>query len=308
MDEWAQKKMDDAGAMASQRFGTWFYALAAVGYLTFVIYGSFVPGHVQAMSMGAMWEQFVAAMSGEVRLSRSDFAANILAFVPLTFVMMGLLSRGGTVRVAAWVMASLWVSATALSAAIELFQVSSPVRVVSRYDVIAESIGAAVGIVLWAMCGARSTRWVERFWRERAVGRWPVLVLLAYAIGVTVYQLLPLDLTLSPIEMVAKMHRGMVELVPFGELEFANESAVFWKIVIVIPIGALFAMVSRYKGSVLARSAMQGFLYACCVEAMQLCVYGQSCSVTDAFLGTLGAALGGWIVGTWKTPGQEAVE
>ena len=70
--------------------------LAALAYTAFVIYGSLVPLDFHALP----WDEAVARFGAIPFLklgigSRADWVANLLLFIPLTFLWMGALSAGG---------------------------------------------------------------------------------------------------------------------------------------------------------------------------------------------------------------------
>ncbi len=82
------------GTPANPRSLLW---LAALVYTAFVIYGSLVPLEFRAMP----WDEAVAKFGAIPFLklgigSRADWVANLLLFIPLTYLWMGALTAGGS--------------------------------------------------------------------------------------------------------------------------------------------------------------------------------------------------------------------
>jgi hypothetical protein len=121
--------------MGAQRRGLWV-ALGAYGLAALVLLLSPIgPGELVRITTSAV--QGVPGLAG-VRQGWVEFVANILLFVPLGFLLTGL------VRPAWWGV----VLALGLSVAAELVQVLLPARLASPRDVLANALGAAIGAAL----------------------------------------------------------------------------------------------------------------------------------------------------------------
>src|SRR4029077_18603062 len=95
---------------------------------------------------------------------RADWVSNILLFIPLTYLWTGVLTLGLRSRPLRWGLASLVVIvAAAASVALEFTQIWFPPRTVSQYDIIAETIGAVVGALLWLGTGQATAEWLDRY-------------------------------------------------------------------------------------------------------------------------------------------------
>jgi len=182
-------------------------------YLLFVIYGSLVPLHFNPIGIEAATRAFLAAMSAGLDYSnRSDWAANVLLFVPLTFLAMANVASAGR-RTSSVVVV---LAAFGFSVAIEFLQTFFPPREVSPSDIFAETTGGILGVLLWLAAGNRLTRWADAIVAPAAKANRFRPLLQLYVAGIFIYGLLPLDLTLSATEVFRKWRDGRVVLVPFS--------------------------------------------------------------------------------------------
>ena len=280
-------------------FPTRLWAFIAIGYLAFVIYGSLVPLHFRTMP----WEQAVATFSNIPYLSlgiasRADWVANILLFIPLAFLWNGLLTPRRSVTGGVAISLLIVAMCVALSITIEFTQIFFPPRTVSLNDILAESIGAIIGIILWWILGTRFAHWLGSWNSTHNEG--PGRLFYTYLFGLVVYNLLPLDLTLSPVELFHKWREGRVMLVPFG-FHFTNPTQAFYALLsdmaIWVPAGILSHLhqsrLHRKTGNT-TRQWLVLVIAAMVVEGLQLFVYSRVSDVTDIITAGLGAAVGLW--------------
>lgn len=281
--------------------------LVGLAYLCFVIYGSLVPLSFRPMSMAAALDEFSAIAYLDLGIgSRADWVANILLFVPLTFLWTGVFeprSPGG-IRVLASIM--VFAGAFGVSVLIEFTQLFFPPRTVSINDIIAETLGAAIGIALWWLAGKRLMQWLQSLplaQGKQGVAERLVAVYLLLLFG---YNILPLDLTLSPVELYHKWGEGRVLLVPFSAAypTLALQAYdLFSDVAVWIPAAMLWAY--AYK-----TSTMRIWWYvlgsALALEILQLFVYSRVSDTTDIFTAAVGGAIGLWIARAWqaKVPQQ----
>ncbi len=272
--------------------------LAALVYTAFVIYGSLVPLEFRAIT----WDEAVARFGAIPFLklgigSRADWVANLLLFIPLTYLWMGALAAGsGPIRtvLAASVLIPV---ATALSFGIEFTQLFFPQRTVSQNDIFAETLGGIIGVALWWGTGSRFVDWLKSWQQTHARAALAERLAWVYLAGIVVYNILPLDLTISLVEIFHKWRDGKVNLMPFGRLpddatyalyEIATD-ALIWT-----PLALLWRLDGtrgawRVWGMTLGTAAL--------LEFMQLFVYSRVSDVTDLFTTAAGAAIGVWIGG-----------
>ncbi|MEG2155393.1 MAG: VanZ family protein [Burkholderiaceae bacterium] len=264
---------------------------AALAYLVFAVAGSLVPFNWQPLALEAAWPlvwQRLGDVSGAV--SRVDVGVNVLLFIPLAYLVCGGLLAGR--RWAAPVAIALLPLWPWLAGLIEFAQLAFPPRVTSVSDVLAESLGGAIGTALWLATGrafcAGALAWARA--RHRS-GRWPIL-LYAYAIALLAYSLLPLDLSLSPADLYGKWKAGRIVLVPFGFhytstslawIDRALDTAMW------VPVGLLATLAQRGSWR---RTLLLCGLTALLLQVLKLPVLSRVSDVTDILFAVAGGALG----------------
>ena len=194
-----------------------WWVILTLGYTVFVIYGSLVPLHFRPRPLGEALEYFQRIPYLDLGIgSRADWVANILLFVPLAYLWLGALcaNRGGVAKAIG--SGFVLLCCVGLSVAIEFAQLFFPPRTVSLNDVIAECIGAVIGIVLWWSTGDRVMGWLAGWSQAHTPTGTAERLLYAYLFLLFGYSVLPLDLTISVVEIYHKWQEGKVLLVPFS--------------------------------------------------------------------------------------------
>src|SRR5262245_18202555 len=146
------------------------------------------------------------------RVSRTNFLANILLFVPAGFALMGAQLAGRRARLAA--AASIHVTLVAsvsVSAGVEFLQLFAPGRVSSRADIAAQTIGCAVGIVGWLALGRNRTEWTQQTAARSQTDRLARL-LAAYAFVWLFVGLASFDVTVDVGELGQRLRGGMITI------------------------------------------------------------------------------------------------
>lgn len=272
--------------------------LVALLYTAFVIYGSLVPLQFRALP----WDEAVARFAAIPFLklgigSRADWMANLLLFIPLTFLWMGVLSVwAGRLHTALATLAVI-PAATALSLGIEFTQLFFPQRTVSQNDIFAETLGGGVGVLVWWGTGRRFVEWLQSWQHVHARAALAERLAWVYLAGVLVYNVLPLDLTISLVEIFHKWQSGKLNLIPFGGLPDDAADALY-EVATDALIWVPLALLWRLDGT---RSAWRAWgmtlATAVALEFMQLFVFSRVSDVTDIFTAAAGAALGSFVGG-----------
>ncbi len=272
--------------------------LAALVYTAFVVYGSLVPLEFRALP----WDDAVARFRAIPFLqlgigSRADWVANLLLFIPLAFLWMGALSAGaGPLRTALATLA-LIPAATALSLGIEFTQLFFPQRTVSQNDIFAETLGGVIGVLAWWGAGGRFLEWLQSWQQTHARAALAERLAWVYLAGMLVYNVLPLDLTISLVEIFHKWRDGKVNLIPFGRLP-ADPAYALYEVATDVLIWIPLALLWRLDGTRCAwRVWGMTMATAAGLEAVQLFVYSRVSDITDLFTAAAGAALGSFAGG-----------
>jgi VanZ family protein len=287
------------------------FALLAAASAAFTVYGSLVPFTFRAKAPADAIAQFRRdALESAAIDSKSDFVANVFLGVPLGFCLLAALRvdrphpSAGTVAAAAVV----WPLTVGFAAAVEFAQLFAPGRVCAGSDVVAQSLGSAVGVGAWLAAGPKLTRWVRGVWTSRRVGGTAGRVLLAYGGLLALTQALPLDLTASPADLYRKVRDGNATLVPFGEL--AGSADVWGKVQSWTELAGLYAIAGLLAAGVPAVNTLPGWrvlalglLVAGGMEAIQMPVKSRHPSATDVLVGGVGA-FAGYLVGRAVGPGR----
>lgn len=296
-----QKSNSDSLSISSARFSM---LVLAIAYTLFVIYGSLVPLNFQHHS----WHEAVEAFKNIRYLdlgigSRADWVANILLFVPLAFVWLGALWQSTSM---AWrIVAMLFVllACTSLSIAIEFTQIFFPPRTVSLNDIYAETLGTFIGASLWWATGTSVTRWYLGWRKAEGPMDLAQRLLYGYLFLLFGYNLLPLDLTISPVEIYHKWHAGRIVLIPFtftnGHDEFAQRLYGFLTDVLIwVPVGMLARLTAKRNGRQIWLSLTAA---AALIEFLQIFVYTRVTDTSTILTASFGSAVGIWLAIRWRT-------
>lgn len=223
------------------------FVILALAWTVFISYGSFVPLNFGSANFTEALERFRSLPAPSVGLSiGADFATNILIFVPLTFLWMGVFvcDRGRWTRLI--VAAGLLPLALVASLTLEFVQFWFPGRTPSRSDILAETTGGGIGILLWLLVGQQLADWLRTYSLDLRPRSRLTLLLQLYLLGFILFAVMPLDLTISLTELYDKYQDGRVVLIPFS-YPYASAAGVVYQffadIVLFVPVGALLALV-----------------------------------------------------------------
>ncbi len=272
--------------------------VVALLYTAFVVYGSLVPLDFQALPWNEAVARFREIPFRKIGIgSRADWVANLLLFIPLSFLWMGAISAGGSNLRGAIATLVVVPAALLLSLGIEFTQLFFPQRTVSQNDIFAEALGGVFGVLVWWGAGSRFVGWLRSWHQTHSRAALAERLAWVYLAGLLVYNVLPLDLTISLVEIFHKWQSGKVNLIPFGRLP-GDAAYALYEIATDALIWTPLALLWRLDGT---RSAWRVWSLtlatAIGLEVMQLFVYSRVSDVTDIFTAAAGAALGSFIGG-----------
>lgn len=268
----------------------WVLLLA---YLVFVVYGSLVPLNFTARPLEDALAAFRAIPFLKLGIeSRADWVANFLLFIPLGFLAGRLLntSTKQTRRLAAGIAVIL--SCAALATSIEFTQLFFPPRTVSQNDVLAESLGGIIGVLLQIRWGALVENGLLSLWQHESRARRIDRLLYGYLALLLIFNIMPLDLTISPADLYHKWSAGRIVLISFGIASKNWSEPVYGLITDVlvwIPAGMLWAI---HGSGTLATVIRRGLVAGLIIEILQIFIYSRITDATDVLCAGLGTALG----------------
>jgi glycopeptide antibiotics resistance protein len=284
------------------------YGILTAAFALFVIYGSLVPLEFRACSLGEAFSRYRDAITKPLSFtSRSDWAANVLLFIPLGFVAFGWLTVDRQRQSIHFALVSVLF---VFSGLVEFLQIWFPSRTTSINDIVAETIGGMIGVGIWIFCGATLTHRIRAAWSNLEPGDWASKLLPAYLLLLVFVHGMPFDLSISPGEIWQKYQRGfdpiavasgapIVAVVP-------NQTVLPEKLLLClvyfIPLGVLLARLPNHRwrtDDALVRVFGAGLLVAGAIEALQLIVLSCGTYASDVVCGTL-SVVAGWKLATLK--------
>ncbi|WP_333797315.1 VanZ family protein [Rheinheimera sp.] len=250
----------------------------------FIIYGSWLPFTLSGVDLTQAWQQFLQLWQQEsTSFSGVDFGTNILLTIPLAFFAAAWLQqlKPFTLRYPLIVLYCLL-----LAFVVELGQLMFSGRVASPYDVLAQGIGAVLGLLLWHQAGQAIWPLLSQLTHEISSGSvWYRLAIL-YAVVFFVYNVLPLDLTLNPEGIYDKWKAGKILLLPFQYKDgpwFEISYAVISDVAVWLPLAYFVLRASKVHQPAVLYVA----LYSVVTEIIQLFVMSRTTDIGDVIYALL---------------------
>ena len=276
------------------------YAWLAVAAMAFAIYVSLIPFRFRGLPFWPALHTFAIVIStpDTGRVSRTNFLANLLLFIPIGFAVIGALlvdRRPGVLRAVAAGATTLLVG-VGVSLTAEFLQMFAPGRVPARADVNAQTAGCLAGIAAWLAIGPPLTLWLRGTHTRSARDRLSK-ALAGYAAAWTIVNLAPFDVTVDLGELSQRFHSGLITLVPFGGMP-RPPARVAWDVlaavVSAVPLGVLgltaWPEAGRLRSTPAALAIGASFVIG--MEAAQIFVASHGADMTDVVFGCLGVAIG----------------
>ena len=268
---------------------------AALGYTFFVIYGSLVPLDFRVIPLSEAIIKFQNIRYLSIgAFSRADWVANIILFVPLSFLWMSAAMPRVKIRTAKIAIRAIVIfpCCVALSAIIEFSQFYFPPRTVSINDLFAETIGAFVGILIWICWGRAFLRWISDWEMVQTPFSLAQRLLGIYLGGFLFYSLMPFDLTISITEIYHKWKAGRILIAP---LSFLGKEPVQMLYECTTEIGLwippallwMFCSIQRAGNIWLKLIGIAVF-----IEFSQIFVFSRVTDIGDIILASVGSGIG----------------
>jgi VanZ family protein len=265
------------------------------------VYGSFVPFWFEAYTWDEVAAQIQAWTQAPLQIgSRSDFLANVLLAIPLALCTLAALTvdRHSLAVRLGWFLAVI-AATSGFAVVLELAQFWFPPRTPSRSDILAQTAGGIIGAELWMVCGDFVTDRLRSYFGERAAGSQIQRLLEFYLVGLLIYRILPLDLTISPAEIYRKLKSGAVVFLPQLPASFDVLSlyGILRDIAVWIPVGMLtsiWSLSGRQSRRGLGWSVACGSAIVAGSELSQLFVLSHYTTTNAVLLGLAGVTLGAW--------------
>lgn len=291
------------------------YLLFAIGFTLFAFYGSALSPRFQSVPFADAVQQFKQLPLIPEYVSRTDVATNVLFMIPVSFFWLAaLLVNRKSQLLQLIAVALVFTCCVLLALSNEFVQLWTDTRVPSKLDVMAQAVGSSIGILLWQTLGTAVTEWLRSYSVADRPDRRLIWLLEAYLIGLVIYSMMPLDLTISVSDLGHKLLNGQIEWRPFQyyPLHFDRTLDVLRNIVVFIPIG-MFAAVWHTGRDHPVRSwpdaSSLGVLIVLAIELAQLFVQSRFTSITDVLFGSIGVIAGVAIMRVWwgrRMPGTES--
>lgn len=271
------------------------FALAAILTTLFIIYGLLVPLNYQPRSLESALDRFKEIPYLNIGVyGRQDWVANLLLFIPL-----GIFSAGSVIVDRIWVTGSrllaffiLVPALCGLAIGTEFLQLWYPPRTVSQNDIIAESIGGAIGVFL-AICFLQTAiDWSRRLLSKASLQTSFDWLLGLYFFTLVISMLIPFDFVLNAKELQAKIDRGSIawNIVPLSRDEWAS---CLITLLVFAPIGFLiFRVFLEHKKWRPVSCAAVAIIFAALVEISQIPIFSRKSSLVSFYFAAIGGVLG----------------
>jgi VanZ family protein len=275
------------------------FAWLAVVVVAFALYVSLLPFRLQPVPLDAAWDDFRLMMSSwPGRVPRVNFLANILLFVPVGFGLCGALRADRERRLTVGALLVVLCASVTASLTAEFLQEFAPRRVVSASDVLAQTIGCAIGVVAWLGVGPELIQWIRETRRRTHHDR-ITRALVAYAAFWAFANLAPFDITLNVDRLGRRWQEGAIVLIPFGSnLPLPR---LLWDAVVTTvsaaPLGTLLLVGWQRPNQRRSVAAVTGIGVAALValETAQIFIRSHAADMTDVLCGAVGVAAGAWV-------------
>lgn len=240
---------------------TQFLFVAAL-YLIAVIYVSIAPFHYVPVDLAQAWRDLLSVTFNRYHYAdqRADLMGNVLMLMPLGFALAAAFSCESSL-VSRWVGSLLaLVISFVLIVAIKYLQLFFPPRTVDLNYIVAQTTGAFIGVLLWAILRPHLSRFAVaiHFGGRQAL----ITGLTIYTAALVVFTFFPFNIVLNVEDFVARLtqiHQTVFALPGSGRPGLQRLVLVFLGLLSTVPVGVLLAFVWR-EAMNLSKATIAGLL------------------------------------------------
>lgn len=268
---------------------------AALIYALAIVYGSVAVGpeghHFARLSLAEAMHR-----AGAIRFfdrgsdQRADWIANLIMLVPLGCMVRGVLSKEGTRLGQAMAILASFQICLLFILVVKFAQLNFPPRTVSLNYILAQSLGAFAGVMLFDVVRARL---YPMLWRLSKSGEGLVILLGVYTVWLIAYLLTPFDFVLSRGEFEAHLANLPASL---GSWPGGGQKLGFRLLLVAgdtlaaAPVGMFLAVVFRQSRFIWI--LLLGFALMAAIELLSFLVLSATPFAVAIVYRTAGVALG----------------
>ena len=260
-------------------------------YSLFIIYGSLVPLHFNQLTFSAALDAFQHLNLIDISITnKSDWFTNFLLFMPLAYLLFCIIPRSKNLLLRALQLTFIAVFLLSISISIEFTQLFINERVTSFKDVFAQLLGIILSYIIYLFTRAKFIRTVNKLNHHNSPNKWQSYAQATLVIFV-IYSFMPLDLSVSPVEIYNKWGAGRINLIPFGNVSLQLNERLFGlisDILIWALIAWLYVKSQKYQQNKIFKLCLS---YAIAIELMQLFVLSRYTDTTDVVSALIGIIL-----------------
>ncbi len=247
------------------------YFILFIVYMTLVAYGSLVPLNFRELPM----TEAVTAFKNIPYLSlsagsRADWVANILLYIPLSFLFAGFSLPNQPKLYSIFIYLFILSFCFSLAVFLEFCQLFFPPRTVSQNDLLAEALGSISGVILWVFFGQRLNQLLIQIFNGGKQALTAMLVI--YTLSYLILSFFPFDFVASYDEWHAKFETSSHSWFLSGNDESFMHSIfkILLEILLVIPIALPFCKLMSNNPHRQMLLTVMGFILGLSIEFIQL--------------------------------------
>ena len=257
-------------------------------YSLFIIYGSLVPLHFNQLTFSAAIDAFLHLKKTDLSIiNKADWFTNFLLFMPLAYLLFCIIPRSKSHLGRVLQLIFIGTFLLGISIGIEFTQLFINERVSSFKDVFAQLLGIMLSYVIYIFTRSKFIRTVNKLNHHSSPNKWQSYAQTTLAIFV-IYNLMPLDLSISPVEIYNKWQAGRINLIPFSNVTWQlNEwvFGIFTDILIWALVAWFYLQSNKYNNNKILVLCLS---YAVVIELLQLFVLSRYTDTTDIVSALIG--------------------